>query len=56
MKFTEMCHQCGVKKYGEPKRDLGAITVGLWACPECNGENMKENRPVIYAQDWGLMY
>lgn len=31
-----MCGDCMKKKYGEPKREMGAITVSPGVCPVCN--------------------
>lgn len=55
-----MCFDCATKTYGKPKRDMGAITVGLGICPICGEKkSIAPGRDLYYAhaervtsEDW----
>jgi len=49
--YKNVCHDCGEKLYGKPKRDLGAITISLDECEEC-----KEVKAIVPAIDWRNMH
>lgn len=55
--FIDCCNTCGNKRYAKykPFRELGAITMAMTECKLCNGNNVKEHRPIIYAIDWATM-
>jgi len=55
--WVECCNDCGEKRYAKykPFREIGAITMSVKPCKLCNGDNVKDKRPVIYAIDWQTM-
>lgn len=50
IKYQSMCNECGVKKYGQPKREMGAITVSMGICPICH-----KKKAIIPGGDWHYM-
>lgn len=50
--YKDMCFKCAEEIYGKPRREVGAITVGMGVCPVCKTKDI----PIVPGRDLYYMH